>query len=223
MNKRKLVILAMMLAVGIGSWAQNLQLKLNNVTVKKAMSELKQKSGYSFVYEASDVDTNKKVNIDADNANDAIDQILKGQDVTYEIQGKSIVISKKNAGKAAKGKKQRVTGTVLDNNGEPVIGATVMEKGTKNGTITDMEGNFVLETAPGAELDISYIGYKSQTIKASATGATSVSLSEDSNLLDDVVVVGYGTQRKKLITGSTIHVTSDDIAAVNAVDAFGAL
>ena len=91
--KKKILVLVMMFTVGISCWAQSLQLKLDNVTVKKAMTELKQKSGYSFVFEASDVDTNKKISVDADNANDAIAQILQGQDVTYEIQGKSVIIS----------------------------------------------------------------------------------------------------------------------------------
>ena len=223
--KKKILVLSIMLTVGACCWAQSIQLKLNNVTVKKAMTELKQKSGYSFVYETSDLDTNKKVNVDAENAKDAIAQILQGQNVTYEIQGKNVVVQRKNANntKANQGKKRTVKGTVKDNNGEPVIGATIMESGTKNGTVTDADGNFVIEIAPDSKLDITSIGYKSQTIKPSATGTTSVSLSEDSNLLDDVVVVGYGTQRKKLITGSTVHVTADDIAAVNAVDAFGAL
>ena len=223
--KKKILVLSIMLTVGACCWAQSIQLKLNNVTVKKAMTELKQKSGYSFVYETSDLDTNKKVNVDAENAKDAIAQILQGQNVTYEIQGKNVVVQRKNANntKANQGKKRTVKGTVKDNNGEPVIGATIMESGTKNGTVTDTDGNFVIEIASDSKLDITSIGYKSQTVKPSATGTTSVSLSEDSNLLDDVVVVGYGTQRKKLITGSTVHVTADDIAAVNAVDAFGAL
>ena len=223
--KKKILVLSIMLTVGACCWAQSIQLKLNNVTVKKAMTELKQKSGYSFVYETSDLDTNKKVNVDAENAKDAIAQILQGQNVTYEIQGKNVVVQRKNANntKANQGKKRTVRGIVKDNNGEPVIGATIMESGTKNGTVTDADGNFVIEIASDSKLDITSIGYKSQTIKPSATGTTKVSLSEDSNLLDDVVVVGYGTQRKKLITGSTVHVTADDIAAVNAVDAFGAL
>ena len=223
--KKKILVLSIMLTVGACCWAQSIQLKLNNVTVKKAMTELKQKSGYSFVYETSDIDTNKKVNVDAENAKDAIAQILQGQNVTYEIQGKNVVVQRKNANntKANQGKKRTVRGIVKDNNGEPVIGATIMESGTKNGTVTDADGNFVIEIASDSKLDITSIGYKSQTIKPSATGTTKVSLSEDSNLLDDVVVVGYGTQRKKLITGSTVHVTADDIAAVNAVDAFGAL
>ena len=223
--KKKILVLSIMLTMGACCWAQSIQLKLNNVTVKKAMTELKQKSGYSFVYETSDIDTNKKVNVDAENAKDAIAQILQGQNVTYEIQGKNVVVQRKNANntKANQGKKRTVKGIVKDNNGEPVIGATIMESGTKNGTVTDADGHFVIEIASDSKLDITSIGYKSQTIKPSATGTTSVSLSEDSNLLDDVVVVGYGTQRKKLITGSTVHVTADDIAAVNAVDAFGAL
>ena len=223
--KKKILVLSIMLTMGACCWAQSIQLKLNNVTVKKAMTELKQKSGYSFVYETSDIDTNKKVNVDAENAKDAIAQILQGQNVTYEIQGKNVIVQRKNANstKANQGKKRTVKGTVKDNNGEPVIGATIMESGTKNGTVTDADGNFVIEIASDSKLDITSIGYKSQTIKPSATGTTKVSLSEDSNLLDDVVVVGYGTQRKKLITGSTVHVTADDIAAVNAVDAFGAL
>ena len=116
--KKKMLVLAMMLAVGISCWAQSLQLKLDNVTVKKAMTELKQKSGYSFVFEASDVDTNKKISVNADNAKDAIAQILQGQNVTYEIQGKNVIVSRKNAGNGNtnQGKKQRVTGKVKDNN-----------------------------------------------------------------------------------------------------------
>ncbi len=208
--KKKMLVLVMMLTLGITAWAQSLQIRLNNVTVKKAMTELKQKSGYSFVYEASDVDTNKKVNIDAKDLKQAIDQILDGQEVSYEIKGKNIVISKKQVNKpASSASKQRVTGTVKDNNGEPVIGATVMEKGTQNGTITDMDGNFVIEVAPGAQLDISYIGYKSQTVKASA-GNISIDLVEDSNLLDDVVVVGYGTMKKSDLTGAVASANLKD-------------
>ena len=90
--KKKMLVLSVMLAVGISCWAQSLQLKLDNVTVKKAMTELKQKSGYSFVYEASDIDTSKKISVNADNAKDAIAQILQGQNVTYEIQGKNVIV-----------------------------------------------------------------------------------------------------------------------------------
>ena len=114
-------------------------------------------------------------------------------------------------------------GVVLDSSNQPVIGATVVEVGTKgNGTLTGSDGTFTLNVAQGASLQISYIGYKTETVKVTGRSLTII-LQDDSEMLSDVVVVGYGTQQKKLVTGSTVHVTSENIEAVNAVDAFGAL
>ena len=118
----------------------------------------------------------------------------------------------------------QVRGVVTDSNGMPVIGATVMEEGTSNnGTLTRSDGSFDLTVSRGASLKISYIGYTSVTVKAEAGKNIQVVLNEDSEVLNDVVVVGYGTQRKKLVTGSTVHVDAGQIEATNAVDAFGAL
>ena len=118
----------------------------------------------------------------------------------------------------------QVKGVVLDTSDQPIIGASVIETGTKsNGTLTGADGSFALTITQGASLRISYVGYKTVTVKPSAGKSVKVILEEDAEVLNDVVVVGYGTQRKKLVTGSTVHVTSDNIAAVNAVDAFGAL
>ena len=118
----------------------------------------------------------------------------------------------------------QVKGVVLDTNGQPVIGAGVIEVGTQgNGTVTGADGSFTLSINRGAKIRISYVGYKTVTVTPTAGRTTNITLEEESELLNDVVVVGYGTQRKKLVTGSTVHVTSDNIEAVNAVDAFGAL
>ena len=118
----------------------------------------------------------------------------------------------------------QVKGVVLDTSGEPVIGASVIELGTQsNGTLTGADGSFSITVARGASIRISFVGYKNVTVKPTAGKSVNVTLEEDSEVLNDVVVVGYGTQRKKLVTGSTVHVTSDNIAAINAVDAFGAL
>ena len=115
-------------------------------------------------------------------------------------------------------------GVVLDTNSEPIIGASVIEVGTQNnGTLTGADGSFTISVAKGASLKISYVGYKTVTVKPSAGKTVNVTLEEDSEVLNDVVVVGYGTQRKKLVTGATVHVTSEKIAELNAVDAFGAL
>lgn len=106
---------------------------------------------------------------------------------------------------------QSVRGTVNDANGEPIIGANVLEKGTTNGVITDLDGNFTLSTKPNATLVISYMGYKTQEITASAGRQLTITMTEDSEILDEVVVVGYGTQKKVNLTGSVASVSAKDI------------
>ena len=118
----------------------------------------------------------------------------------------------------------QVKGVVLDSNGEPIMGAAVIEVGTQgNGTVTEADGSFTLSITRGAKIRISYVGYKTVTMTPVAGRTTNITLEEESEMLNDVVVVGYGTQQKKLVTGATTHVTSENIEAVNAVDAFGAL
>ncbi len=118
----------------------------------------------------------------------------------------------------------QVKGVVLDSNGEPIMGAAVIEVGTQgNGTVTGADGSFTLSITRGAKIRISYVGYKTVTMTPVAGRTTNITLEEESEMLNDVVVVGYGTQQKKLVTGATTHVTSENIEAVNAVDAFGAL
>ena len=104
-----------------------------------------------------------------------------------------------------------VTGTVSDAGG-PVIGATIMEKGTSNGTVTDLDGNFSLNVQPGATIVISYIGYKTQEVVVGNQSNFTIDLTEDADVLEEVVVVGYGVQKKKLVTGATVQVKGDDIA-----------
>lgn len=97
----------------------------------------------------------------------------------------------------------KVTGVVSDTNGEPIIGASVVEKGTSNGTITDLDGKFTIEVNAGATLNISYIGYKNQEVKVDRNGLSlKLTLKEDTETLDEVVVVGYGTVRKADLAGS---------------------
>jgi TonB-linked SusC/RagA family outer membrane protein len=119
--------------------------------------------------------------------------------------------------------KKKVTGTIVDQTGEPVIGANVVEVGTTNGTITDFDGKFTLEVGANAKLSISFIGYNSQTVAVGNQSNLKVVLTEDTETLDEVVVVGYGVQKKKLVTGATVEVKGDDIAKLNTTQALGAL
>lgn len=118
-----------------------------------------------------------------------------------------------------------VKGSVVDANGYPIIGANVMEKGTTNGTITDLDGNFSLNVSSKAVLVISYIGYKSQevTVDKSNRKSLKISLKEDTELIDEVVVVGYGTQKKATLTGSVSSVGGEDLKKVSATNLSNAL
>jgi len=112
-------------------------------------------------------------------------------------------------------------GTVVDSKNEPVIGATIEEKGTSNGVITDADGKFSITVQPNATLVITYLGFKSHEVRAGRD--LQIILEEDVHYLDELVVVGYGAQRKKLVTGATLHVTSDDISKLNTTNVLGAL
>ena len=117
---------------------------------------------------------------------------------------------------------KKVTGNVSDSQG-PVIGASVVEKGTSNGVVTDFDGNFSLNVKPGATLVISYIGYTTKEIAVGNQSTINVTIEEDNNALDEVVVVGYGVQKKKLVTGATVQVKGEDIAKLNTTNALEAM
>lgn len=208
MNYRKKAVLLAVALLGfhLGICAQSLSLKMQNVSVKKAMTELQAKSGYSFVYIAGDVDTERKVSVDADQLQEAIKQILQGQQVTYEIQGKNVVVRKITLQPNAVQQGRKVTGTVKDANGEPIIGANVTVKGDSSiGTITDIDGRFSLDVPAGAVLQVTYIGFASQEIKVGNRKEVDISLREDTEMLDEVVVVGYGTAKKSDLAGAVVR------------------
>ena len=117
---------------------------------------------------------------------------------------------------------KKITGVVRDAMG-PVIGANILIKGTTKGVITDIDGNFSLDVEPGATLVVSFIGYTSKEIVIGAENHYEVTLSEDTEMLEEVVVVGYGVQKKKLVTGATVEVKGEDIASRNTMSALGAL
>lgn len=119
--------------------------------------------------------------------------------------------------------KVSITGVVKDAAGESIIGASVIEKGTTNGTITDFDGNFTLQVENDAVLSISFVGYQPQDVPVAGKSMINVILKEDTEVLDEVVVVGYGVQKKKLVTGATVQVKGDDLQKLNTVSALGAL
>ena len=190
--------------------SQNITLKMSNITVKQAMDELKSRSGYSFVFSSADVDTGKKISVSSENQsiNAVIEQILRGQGLTYEIQGKNIILKKVNVSDQQVPKKN-ITGSVLDVNGDAIIGANIVVKGTTNGTITDLNGHFsISDVSSNAVLVLSYIGYKDKEIHVNNQSDFKIVLNEDTQALEEVVVVGYGTQMKVNLTGAVSTVVT---------------
>ena len=120
--------------------------------------------------------------------------------------------------------RRTITGTVVEVSGETIIGANIMERGTTNGTITDIDGNFTLSVSPNAVLDVRYVGFIPQEIRITAnTNNYRIVMNEDAQALDEVVVIGYGVQKKRLLTGATVQVSGDDLQRQNRTSALGAL
>ncbi|MDO4162897.1 MAG: TonB-dependent receptor [Bacteroides sp.] len=211
---KAIYIASIAFCLNLPAHSQDIQLISSNITVKEAMEQLKEETGYSFVFSSSDVNTSKRVSITAKNATieEVIKQILQGQaDLGYEIQGKKIIIKKVQHPNVGSHKKIKVTGKVTDSQGDPIIGATIKEQDTTNGAITDMEGIFSFEVAEDARLEISYIGYQSQRVKVQNGKVLSIMLQEDTEMLEEVVVVGYGTVKKANVVGSIAKINSEAI------------
>ena len=211
---KAMLVASAALCLNLSAYSQDISLKINNVTVKEAMETLKKSTGYSFVFSSSDIDTRKLVTVNVVNApiEEIIDKILQGQNgISYEIQGKSIVVKKSVLSSSSK-TQYKVSGKVIDQRGESVIGASVIEYGTSNGTVTDVNGNFELSVSNGAMLDVSYIGYKSQRVKVVKGKKINVTLVENTELLDEIVVVGYGSQKKVNLTGAVSSINFNEQA-----------
>ncbi|MDR0429578.1 MAG: TonB-dependent receptor [Tannerellaceae bacterium] len=187
----------------------------NNTTLKAAFEEIEKQTNLSVDYEESKIDISRKINIAITDmtVNDALNLILKNSGYTYTIKGKHIIISMQSPQQPPRQQqadnKIRISGTVTDADGEPIIGANVVERGTTNGNITDVDGKFEMEVQRGAVLVVSYIGYSPHNVTVGNQRTLNIRLSENTQALDEVVVVGYGTQKKVNLTGSVSTVRYD--------------
>lgn len=180
------------------SYAQKtmISLEVRNETVGTVLEKLKKESGFDFFFNNKHVDLKRIVSVSANNNNifKILDQIFAGTNVKYSVLEKKIILSTEIV-QGIQQEQNKVTGIVKDANGEPVIGANVIVKGQSTGTITDIDGRFVLDTPKDAVLQITYIGYVSQEVKVSGKKELNVVLKEDTETLEEVVVVGYGVQK----------------------------
>ncbi|MDR1200565.1 MAG: SusC/RagA family TonB-linked outer membrane protein [Tannerellaceae bacterium] len=214
-SKRKVIWMTLLLfCLHLSLPAQDISLNMSNVTVKDAMEKLKKEYGYSFVFESGDLNTQKVISVSLQNKSIdyVINQILQGQYVTYEIRNKNIIIHKKaQTGQAVSGPDKGIQGVITDVNGEPIAGAGIMEKGTMNGAVSDIDGKFSLKVAPGTKIVISYIGFNKQEITISNQSDLQIVLVEDSRNLDEVIVIGYGTVKKGDLTTAVSSISNKEI------------
>lgn len=223
-------------AENVYSQQKELSLDLRNVTITKAISEIEKTSDYVFlITDEAQLELNKRTSVRAnkESIQNILETILKGTDLGYSVVERQVSLYKDAASKAPEKpvtvteeiaqQKKSITGRVTDNEGVPIIGANIVEVGTTNGTVTDMDGNFTLSVEDDAVLQISYIGYLTQEINTAGRTNIDIVLQEDTQSLEELVVVGYGVQKKKLVTGATIQVGGDDLTKLSTTSALGAL
>ena len=216
----KLTALSLMLslsAFAANADAQQVSVTVSNAKVKTVLNSISDQTGLSLAYSAQVVDLNRKVSLNFVNTevSEVLNAMFGNTAIGYEIKDGKIYLFKAAERTTALANQQKkiITGTVVDSNGEAVIGANVLVKGTTNGTITDIDGKFSLEVPEGAMLLVSYIGYGDYETKVGNQSNLSITLKEDSKALDELVVVGYGTMKKKDLTGAVGAVKGESLAA----------
>ena len=216
----RLLVLFLVCSIGLSyaadSYAQKalISIDVHNQRVEDVLKEIEEQSDFDFFFNNKHVDLNRRVSVSADKSNifSVLKEIFSGTNVKYSVLDKKIILSVE-AQSPQQEQKITVSGTILDAQGEPIIGASVLEKGVQgNGTITDIDGIFKLSVSSSkAQLEVSYIGYQSQTVAVQPGRNMKITLQEDSKQLDEVVVVGYGTQSKKTLTGAVSMVNMGDV------------
>lgn len=186
---------------------------MNNVKLDKILNEIENQTDYLFIYN-NQVDINKITSVKVKNEAVAqvLDRILSGTGINYELEGTHIILTTEAIKDLhAQQQAKTVTGTVTDVSGEPIIGANIRIKGTTTGTITDIDGNFSIKAEPQSVIEVSYIGYLTQETVINNQKSIRFLLKEDTKTLDEVVVIGYGVQKKADLTGSVANINTEKL------------
>lgn len=219
-NRKKgiIILLTLMLYCFTGivsAQGKTISIDVKNAGLEQVFSLIEQQSAYKFSYRNSILDQSRDINLkmDAEKVEDILQSILPVKGLQYNIaSGNSIVITRIAETRGNQELQQRkITGNITDEKGEAIIGANIQVKGTATGTITDFDGKFEIDAPANGTILISYIGYLNESVNIGDRSVINVRLKEDTKLLDEVVVVGYGTQKKVNLTGSVSMITADDL------------
>ena len=207
-----------MRAVDYEVLAQTVTASFKNVSLDDVIWELQKQTDFTFIYSTNDVKgiKIKEVNANNQNATEVLDKCLENTGLTYTVHNGVVAIKKAEVqvvAAAAPQQKMNITGTVVDVQGDPMPGVNVLIKGTQTGAITDIDGNFTVAIdGRTATLTISFVGYTTKEVQVTAGKAVQVILEEDAVMMDEVVVVAYGEQKRSSFTGSASVVSAETIA-----------
>lgn len=215
---RKTLILLSVLLFSVQLFAQStkkIDLALQNATLKEFLSAIEKQTDYTFMYTHIDITNEKEINVDVKQltVTEILQQVLPKK-IRYEIVGSQIILKEEASGNstAAEQTNIKITGVVSDERGEPLIGVSVALQGMGMGTITDIDGKFTIHAVnENSRIRFSYIGYIAQVITVGKQRSLSVVLKEDTKVLDEVVVVGYGVQRKRDVTTAIASIRASDL------------
>ena len=220
MEYKKFYLLIIVCLFSIGIFAQSgtekISISFSKIPLKEAMARVEKASGYLFSYDATEINAEQLVSLNCKNEEVrlALRKMFEPTNITFKFQNKQIVLSlsSKETLSSKKGATKTVTGTVSDGAGEPIIGATVIVKGTINGVLTDMDGKYTIKAREGEVLEFRYIGYNSVEQKVKDKSVINIAMAESNVNLDDVVVIGYGSQKKESVVSSVNTMKPAEIA-----------
>lgn len=224
-----LIAFSLQISASVYSQTTKLSLNVQNQSIKDILYLIENQTDFRFIYESGKINLDKKVSVQVreQSVEFVLRQLFNNEGVDYEITENNLILinpSPEQLKSAAQEKnRKKITGVVRDQKGEPIIGANVFEKGTTNGTVTDIDGKYSLEVSMGSLLQISYIGYDSKEIKVGNSDVVNILLTEDTETLDEVVVIGYGTVKKSDLTGAVGSVQMKDVSQVGITSADRAL
>ena len=184
---------------------KHITVKGEAMTIKQAIQLIEKNSDYTFFYNAADLGSNTKHNFNSKGKiEDVLTEIFNGNGISYLIKGNEVILKVNKTESTQQTKKRTITGTVTaSDNNEPVIGASVWLKNSSIGAITDIDGKYSITVEGiGGVLEISYMGYKKQEVAIADQKVINIVLSPDTEVLDEVVVVGYGSQKKESVVGA---------------------
>lgn len=209
-----LVIVFQLSAEKTYSQSISLSFSVTNKSIEEVLDKIEQETEFSFLVLDKKLDISKPVNIQANNQSieQVLDHLFEDTNIQYRLVDRQIILMERPLiSRNSQQNERQITGTVIDEQGEPIIGANVVERGTTNGTITDFNGSFSLSVNQDAVLLITYIGYLPIEMAVSSQSNLTVTLKEDTQKLEEIVVVGYGTQKKVNLTGAVTQITAEEM------------